>query len=92
MTVLIFKRTMHLFAETFQKALLVFRPDGLQGRWWKEVSETFLDGIRKRLSGVQVPSDTPQPEIPGMPRDGANGETVHWARQKFTGRKADGVT
>ena len=83
---------MHLFAETFQKALLVFEPNGFQGCWRKEVSETFLNRIRKRLSGVQVPSDTPQPEIPRMPRNGANGEAVHWARQKFTGRKEGVVT
>ena len=68
---------MHLFAEAFQKTLLVFDSDGFQGRWRKEVSETFLDGIRKRLSGVYVSSDTPQPKIPGVPRNGANGETVH---------------
>jgi len=76
---------MHLFAETFQKSLLVLDSDGFQGRWRKEVSETFLDGIWGELGGVQVPPDIPHPEIPGMPRDGANGETVHWARQKFTG-------
>ena len=83
---------MHLLAEAFQEALLVLLSDGFEGRWRKEVSETFLNRIRKRLSGVQVPSDTPQPEIPGMPRNGANGEAVHWARQKFTGRKEDVVT
>lgn len=83
---------MHLFAETFQKALLVFEPNGFQGCWRKEVSETFLNRIRKRLSSVQMPSDTSQPKIPGMPRDGANGETVHWTRQKFTGRKDSVVT
>jgi hypothetical protein len=43
---------MHLFAEAFQKTLLVFDSDGVQGRWRKKVSETFLDGIRKRLGGV----------------------------------------
>ena len=78
---------MYLLAETFQKTLLVLYSDGFQGRWRKEVSEALLDGIRKRLGSMQVPSDTPQPEIPGMPRNGANGETVHRARQKFTGRK-----
>ena len=85
-------RTLHLLAEAFQETLLVLFSDCFEGRWRKEVSETFLDGVRKRLSSVQVPPDTPQPEIPRMPRNGANGEAVHWARQKFTGRKEDVVT
>ena len=83
---------MHLFAEAFQKTLLVFDSDGFQSGWRKEASEAFLYGIRKRFNGVQVSPDTPQPKIPGMPRNGANGETVHWSRQKFTGRKGDDVT
>ena len=78
---------MHLFAETFQKALLVLDSDGFQGSRRKEVSEAFLNGIRKRPNGVQASPDTPQPTIPGMPRNGANTETVHWSRQKSTGRK-----
>ena len=78
---------MHLFAETFQKTLLVFDSDSFQGRWRKEVSEALFNRIWERFDGVQVPSNTPQPKIPGMPRNGANGETVHLARQKFTGRK-----
>ena len=52
MTVLAFERTMHLFTEAFQKTLLVLDSDGFQGRWGKEVSETFLNGIRKWLGGV----------------------------------------
>jgi len=50
------------------------------GKLVKEVSEALLNGIRKRLSGVQVSPDTPQREIPRMPRNGAKGKTVHWAR------------
>lgn len=78
---------MHLFAETFEKTLLVLNSDGFQGGWWKEVTETFLDGIRKGLNGVYVPPDTLGPKTPGMPRKGANAETVHWSRQKSAGRK-----
>jgi len=77
---------MHLFAETFQETLLVLDSNSFQGRWWKEVSEALLNGIREGFRSVEVPSDTPRPKIPIMPRNGANGETVHWARQKFTGR------
>jgi len=43
---------MHLFAEAFQKTPLVLDSDSFQGRWRKEVSETFLNWIRKRLRGV----------------------------------------
>jgi hypothetical protein len=43
---------MHLFAEAFQKTLLVFDSDGFQGGWRKEVSEAFLYRVRKRLNGV----------------------------------------
>jgi hypothetical protein len=78
---------MHLFAETFQKALLVLDSDGFQGRGRKEVSETVLKGVRKRFDGVYLSPDTTQPKIPGMPRDGAKTETVHWTCQKSTGRK-----
>ena len=75
-----FGRTMDLFVETLQETLLVLNSDGFQRRWRKEVSESFLDGVRKRLGGVEVPPDAPQPEVPGMPRNGANGETLHGTR------------
>jgi hypothetical protein len=58
---------MHLFAETFQKTLLVFDSDGLHGGWWKEVSEAFLNGVWKRFNCVYLTPDTPQPKIPRMP-------------------------
>jgi len=43
---------MHLFAETFQKTLLVLDSDSFQGRWRKEVSEALLNGVWKSLGGV----------------------------------------
>jgi hypothetical protein len=43
---------MHLFAETFQKTLLVLDSDSFQGRWRKEVSEALLNRIRKGFGGV----------------------------------------
>ena len=55
---------MHLFAEALQKTLLPLYSDGFQGRWRKEVSETFLYRIRKRFCGVYVSSDTPKSKIP----------------------------
>lgn len=81
---------MYLLAEAFQKTLLVLDSDGFQGRWRKEVSETFLNGVRKRFDGVYVSSDTTQPKIPGMPRNGAKTETVHWTCQEAH-RKERGV-
>ena len=43
---------MHLFAETFQKTLLVLDSDSFQGRWRKEVSEALLDRVWERFDGM----------------------------------------